>query len=357
MLEAGSRKHLFILLHSCYLNIFNFTVIQLLIDTMPEYDSMKVLLIGSSGSLARMLISYLIEKNIDVTGIDIRESTDIFPGEKFRFYKCCITDKDNLKSVFEEVQPTNVLHFACSFNKVRDKQLEYEIDINGSGNVLDICNSTPSVRQLIFSSSAAAYGAKKNNSLWMKESEPLIPKKYRYGMNKKLVEHNYTNIPVREDLRIVVLRLCLVLGPTFDKPRSVVSLLIKLPALPKFIREKKVQFIHSDDLVSLLELILEDKEINGIFNLAPDSYTIVKDIVPDKRFVGVPLLILKGFLWICWHLRILNLQPAAVSNALYPTILDSSKIISRYDYKFKYSSKEAFEDTVANNKIPADARF
>jgi nucleoside-diphosphate-sugar epimerase len=316
---------------------------------------MKVLIIGSSGSMARMLISYLIDNNINVTGVDIRESAEVLPADKFRFYKCCITEKDNLRSIFNEVQPTNVVHFACSFNKVRNQKREYEIDICGSDNVKDVCNNTPSVRQLIFSSSAAAYGAKKNNSLWMKESEPLIPKKYRYGINKKLVEHNYTNIPVREDLRIVVLRLCLVLGPTFDKPRSVVSLLIKLPALPKFIREKKVQFIHSEDMVSLLELILRDKEISGIYNLAPDSYTIVKDIVPDKRFVGVPLFIFKGSLWICWHLRILNLQPASVSNTLYPTILDSSKIISRYDYKFKYSSKEAFEDTVRHNMIPAEA--
>ena len=318
---------------------------------------MKVLIIGSSGSLARMLISYLIERNTEVTGIDIRESTEVLPENKFRFYKCSITEKVHLKSIFNEVQPTNVLHFACSFNKIRNRQREYDIDIHGSENVLDACNNTPSVRQLIFSSSAAAYGAKKDNSLWMKESEPLIPKKYRYGINKKLVEHNYTNIPVREDLRIVVLRLCLVLGPTFDKPRSVVSLLIKLPALPKFIKEKKVQFIHSEDLVSLLELILEDKEINGIYNLAPDSYTVVKDIVPDKKYLGIPLFIFKGSLWVCWHLRILNLQPAAVSNTLYPTILDSSKIISRYGYKFKYSSKEAFEDTVVNNMIPADAWF
>ena len=300
-----------------------------------------------------MLINYLIEKNIEVAGVDIRKSPETLPADKFSFFKCCMTDRENLRSIFNEVQPTNVVHFACSFNKVRNRKREYEIDINGSDNVLELCNSTPSVRQLIFSSSAAAYGGNKDNPLWMKESEPLTPRKYRYGLNKKLVEENYTQIAVREDLHIIVIRLCLVLGPMFDKPKSVVSLLIKLPFLPKFTMETKLQFLHSDDFVSLIGLIMDDREIKGIYNLAPDSYTIVRDILPDKRFIGIPLVLIKGFIWICWHMRILNFQLASVSNSFNPTIIDSSRIISRYGYTFRYSSKEAFESTVANNKIPA----
>lgn len=318
---------------------------------------MKVLITGSSGSIAGMLIKHLIDKKIDIVGLDIRESTDIIPGEKFRFYKCSITEKDKIKTIFDEEQPTNVLHFACSFNKIRDRNLEYDIDITGSGNILEACINTPSVKQLIFSSSAAAYGGKKDNPLWMKETEPLDPKNYRYGMNKKIIEEQYEKMNVRPDLKIVSLRFCLVLGPEFDKTKSVVSILIKLPFLPRFTKNTKLQFLHSDDLVSLMDLILNDREISGIYNLVPDSYTIVKEIVPDKKFIQVPLFIVKGLLWVLWHRRILNIQPASVVNSFYPTIVDPSKIISRYGYKFKYSSKEAFEDTLARNRIPAGGWF
>ena len=318
---------------------------------------MKVLITGSSGLLARMLIKHLITIDVDIVGIDIKGSSEFLNEKGFRFYNCSITDTEKLKSIFSEEQPTNIVHFACSFNKVRNKSHEFVIDIKGSDNIMEACNSTPSVRQLIFSSSSAAYGGKKDNPLWMKESEPLLPENYRYGMNKKIVEDRYTNNSLRSDLKLVILRLCLVTGPIFDKPKSAVSILIKFPFMPRFTKETKLQFLHSEDMVALMELIMKDKEISGIYNLVPDSYTVVKDIVPDKRFIRIPLFMIKAFLWICWHLKIMNIQPASVINSFYPTIVDSSKIISRYGYKFRYSSKEAFEDTVAHNRIPANVWF
>jgi nucleoside-diphosphate-sugar epimerase len=304
-----------------------------------------------------MLIEHLINKDVDVVGIDIKESPEFLNENLFRFYNCSITDSEKLKSIFLEEQPTNVVHFACSFNKVRSRLHEYTIDINGSDNIREASNNTPSVRQLIFSSSSAAYGGKKDNPLWMKESEPLLPDNYRYGMNKKIVEDKYTNTSLRDDLKLVILRLCLVTGPVFDKPKSAVSILIKFPFLPEFTRETKLQFLHSDDMTALMELILKDIEISGIYNLVPDSFTVVNDIVPDKRFVRIPFFLIKVFLWICWHLKIMNIQPASGINSFYPTIVDSSKLISRYGYKFRYSSKEAFEDTKAHNRIPADVWF
>jgi len=318
---------------------------------------MCILITGSSGYFGRLVVRDLISKGNRVVGIDIKNDNGQEEGELFRYYRCSITDREKLKSIFLEEQPTNVVHFACSFNKVRSRTLEFEIDINGSDNILEISNNTPSVKQLIFSSSSAAYGGKKNNPLWMKESEPLLPENYRYGMNKKIVEDRYSNISVRDDLHLVILRLCLVTGPIFDKPKSAVSILIKFPFLPVFTKETKLQFIHSEDMAALMELIMKDKEIRGIYNLVPDSFTVVKDIVPEKRFVRIPFFLIKGFLWVCWHLKIMNIQPASGINSFYPTIVNSSAIISRYSYKFKYTSKEAFLDTKMYNRIPEKVWF
>ena len=316
---------------------------------------MKVLVTGSSGLLGRMLINYLITNGINIVGVDIRESPEYFPSDHFRFHLCSVTDREKLRSVFSEEKPTNVVHFACSFNKVRDRDREYEIDIGGSENVLAVSEETLSVKQLLFSSSAAAYGGNRDNKIWLKESDPLRPGRYRYGINKKLVENCYGCKPGREDLRIASLRICTVIGPSFDKPRTVASILIRYPWLPAACRENRIQFLHTDDLVSLLRLILNDNEIDGVYNIAPDSYSVIGELVPWKKYRNIPLSLISGALWIFWNLKVLNLQPAAVKNAIYPIVIDPSKIISRYGYKFRYSSDEAFADTMVNNSIPSGA--
>lgn len=318
---------------------------------------MKVLITGSSGTLGRMLIDYLISRGIYVVGIDIKENPGHFPPERYRFHLCSVTDREKLISILAEEKPTNVIHLACSFNRVRNRKRENEIDICGAENILEASEKTASVRQLIFSSSSMAYGAHIDNRLWITESDTLRPGKSRYAINKRKVEEHYCSAGVRDDLRIVLLRICTVIGPSFDKPKSVASLLIRFPWLPSSCRQNKLQFIHSDDLVSLVELIVQDREIEGVFNLAPDSYAVVEDIVPAKKFMPVPISLIKFMLWLLWNAKILYFQPAAVKNAIYPVVVDPGKIILRYNYRFRYSSAEAFTDTLINNRIPARARI
>ena len=318
---------------------------------------MKVFITGSSGMLARMLIRYLIDQDIDIAGLDIKESDEFIAEKRFRFYCCDITESHKLKSIIEEEKPTVVIHFASSFNRVREREKEIEIDIKGSDNVLEACNHTTSVKQLIYSSSAAVYGGKKGNPLWLKESQPLIPEYYRYGMNKKQVERNYTDAIIRNDIKIVILRICTVVGPIYDKPRSVVSILLKLRYMPSFTRETKIQFIHTEDMVALFGMIMNDREISGVFNFAGETYSVVKDIARNKSYIPLPVFIIKAVLTVLWNLRIVNLQPAGIGNSFYPLILDPAKLVSRYNYKFRYTSDEAFIDVAARNRLPEGTRF
>jgi len=318
---------------------------------------MKVLITGSSGSLGSMIVSNLVSKRVSVIGIDVKESAENQPCDYFGFYNCCITDREGLEVIFRKEQPTHVIHLACTFNKVRDRQKEHLIDIGGSTNIIEVSDKTLSVRQLIFSSSTAAYGAHKDNPEWIKETNPLRPGKYRYGVNKKLIEDVYSQIPVREDLHLVFCRICTVIGPTYNKPASVVSILLKLPWLPKFVRENKVQFLHADDFVSLISLIISDDQITGIYNVAPDSYAVAKNLVPGKKFIWVPVSVVTIALGILWYLKILNLEPAGLNASIYPILLDPDKIVSRFNYKFKFSATEAFEDVKIHNMIPTTAKF
>ena len=114
-----------------------------------------------------------------------------------------MADRDRLASIFKEEKPTHVIHLASTFNKVRNREREYSVDIGGSKNILEISDATYSVRQLIYSSSAVAYGGHRTNPEWIPESFPLLPGKYRYGLNKSIVEEMLASIPVRKDLHVL----------------------------------------------------------------------------------------------------------------------------------------------------------
>ena len=311
---------------------------------------MKVLITGAAGNLGKVITQHLISKNISVVGIDTIDYLG-YSSDKFTYYKCSITEEQKMNQIFKQERPSNVIHLAATFNRVRNRKTEMDIDVGGSENVLKISNETPSVKQIVYSSSAAAYGGHKDNSLWLNEDHELRPGKYRYGIIKKMVERIYFGTNTRKDLNIVSLRICSVIGPSFNKKRCAVSILINSKYLLEQWKQNKVQFLHEDDLNDLISKILKDKNIHGKFNLAPDSYSQVNKLVPGKKYINVPLSLIVALLWVLWYLRVLNLRPASLQQSIYPIVLSPFKLISRYMYKFKYSSEDAFMDTLKHYSV------
>ena len=307
---------------------------------------MKVLITGSSGNLGRIITNHLLLNEIPVIGIDITEGMNHNLNPFFKFYNCDILNKTLLQDIFTKEQPTHIIHFACTFNRIRNRKKELNIDFGGSQNVLEISNNTPSVIQLIYSSSAAAYGGHSDNGLWLSESQELRPGKYRYGIIKKLVEESFCEASIREEFKIVCLRICSVIGPSFNKRKSAFSIFANSKIGLKQWKQNRVQFLHEDDMNSLITLILKDDQVNGIFNLAPNSYSPVNKLIPDKKYIYIPIPVVAVFMWICWNLRIMNLHPACLKHSIYPIILDPAKLISKYNYKFRYSTADAFYDTL-----------
>lgn len=321
-------------------------LINFLLVSTQILNIMKVLITGSSGNLGGIITKHLLFNRVPVVGIDINESLGHNSNPYFKFYNCDIRNKSIMQDIFVKEQPTHVVHFASTFNRFRNRKKEMDIDFGGSQNVLDISNNTRSVKQLIYSSSAAAYGGNPDNEIWLSENQKLRPGKYRYGIIKKLVEEYYCSANVREELNIICLRICSVIGPSFNKPKSAISLFANSKYGLKQWEQNKVQFLHEEDMNLLITLILKDNQVNGIFNMAPDSYSAVKELIPDKKYFDIPLPIIKGIMWILWNLRIMNLQPASLKHSFYPILLDPAKLTSRYHYKFRYSTADAFNDTV-----------
>lgn len=316
---------------------------------------MKVLVTGSAGYLGRVFLNHLSSRGYETVGLDINNS-GAKDGAADRFYVCDITDRLRIIEIFSSERPDAVVHFASTFHRVRDREKEYAIDIGGSRNLFEAAHLTSSVRKFIYSSSAAVYGASRREKMWLDETDPVNPGGYRYGINKKLTEEMLFSGNGKADLQVVSLRLCTVVGPLYSRPGSVVSILLRLPVLPSSFRNTRLQFMHEEDFAEITGRMLEEN-VEGLFNMAPDSCTVVGDVVPPGRFRHFPCRLLIPVMWILWHLRLCNLQPAGFGYCLYPVVMDSTKLLRRFDYNFRYSSSEAFLDAKTCNMVPAGARF
>ena len=298
---------------------------------------MKVLVTGSSGYVGMVLSRYLSEKCIGVVGIDIKENHAWSGNEHFEFLDCDVTDSDAVQRVFNLVKPTHVIHLAYLMNPLHDKKREYDIDVNGSENVFKVSNGYECVRQFIEMSSTSAYGGWPGNDLWIKEDALLRPRGYRYGVNKRTVEELLSTAPRRDSLNLVILRMCTAVGPSYHKKGGVVSLLAKSPILTRINnRYPEVQFIHEDDLTAIFSLILNDPDIEGTFNLAPDSFATTRELSEAKIVIPVPLFVIKALTSILWFLHMASMRPPAMELSTYGIVADPGKLMCRYDYRFKF---------------------
>jgi len=309
---------------------------------------MKVLITGVSGNVGYFLAKYLTAKKVSVIGIDIEDNGLIKNSGYYKFVKADVTDIMAVKEAFWANKPTHVIHLSYLMKSIHNKKKEHNIDVNGTINVMAAAYSTKSVRQFLEFSSASAYGAYKDNKPWIKENQPLNPGRYRYGIYKKEAEEKLLSFKKRAGLKLVIVRMCTAVGPDEHKKGGLVELVVKSPFLLKFNGKYcDVQFIHQYDLQRIVEMILRDKTIQGIYNLAPDSYCSIKDLVPDKRFINLPLIAAEIPALIAWHLRLSNIHPASIKLSAYGIIISPEKLIKRLNYKFKYSALSAFEDSAA----------
>jgi UDP-glucose 4-epimerase len=202
-------------------------------------------------------------------------------------------------------------------------------------------------------SSASAYGAFPDNPEFITEDAPLRPRDYNYGIYKREVEGYYRSSPKRPDLKLVIFRMCTAVGPSYYKAGGVVSTVAKAPfMLDVKGGDGRVQFIHEEDVIALYDQVVRDDEVEDTFNLAPPSYATTRELgeAYGKKFIPMPLWLLRGIFWILWTLHIAALTPAIARLMACGIIVSPKKLMERYNYTFKYSTKEAFMDAVEKRR-------
>ena len=233
---------------------------------------MKILLTGSAGYIARVLLleKLIKEKNVEkIVGIDLLAQPSDIQNEKLSWIKHDLSKSGWGKEAKEALEHGSfdvVIHLAFKIRSPYGKVEETaEENFALCKNVFDFTfrNKIP---KLIYSSSVAAYGASKDNiGIFLKETAPLKEKKSPYGVQKREVEELLLKMlsETRPATDISVLRLGSVTGPVGQglksKSVSLISFIRKI--LPFIIEADPAwarQFVHEKDVVEAAYKYIED---------------------------------------------------------------------------------------------------
>lgn len=317
----------------------------------------SILVTGAGGYLGRQLVEHLAARRnagrIDaVIATDVRET----PGAQQRpgvvYLQADIRD-DGLDAVLREHRVDTVVHLASIVTpgKKSNRAFEYSVDVEGTRKVLDACVAA-GVRQIVISSSGAAYGYHADNPAWLTETDPTRGnQEFAYSWHKRLVEEMLAEYRRRHpELTQTIFRIGTILG---DSVRNQITDLFEKPRLLA-IRgsDSPFVFIWDQDVVGAFLMAIDTGD-GGIFNLAGDGALSIHELAErlGKPVVALPASVIAGALRILKALGLTQYGPEQVNFLRYRPVLDNRRLKEKFGYIPAKSSAAVFDYWLQSRKI------
>lgn len=302
----------------------------------------RILITGAAGLVGQALLDIAGRARHEIVAGDIREPARLPEGATFRRLDVRGGDAER---IIGEVRPDAVVHLASIVTppKGSTRDLEYEVDVTGTRNVLEACVAH-GVKRLVVTSSGAAYGYHADNPVPLNEDCAVRGnEEFAYSHHKRLVEEMLAAARVdRPELQQVVLRVGTVLGSGLDNQITALFRRKRLLAIAG--SPSPFVFIWVDDLARILLRAATDGPA-GIYNVAGDGALGVDDIAArlGKNVLRLPASLLKAALALAKPLGVSRYGPEQVRFLQYRPVLDNSRLKTVFGCVPEKSSAEAFD--------------
>lgn len=313
----------------------------------------RVLITGISQELAGMLARALEERD-DVeylAGVDVRE-----PRHDLRRTEFVRADIRNplVARVITATDVDTVVHMqvasgpASAGGRARMK----EQNVIGTMQLLAACQKTRSLEKLVVKSSTAVYGSDYTDpALFREDATPRVPPKSGFAKDVTEVEGYARSFGRRrKDVTVTILRFANFIGGAID---SLLARYFALPAVPTVLGfDPRLQFCHPDDAIEVfVRSVLEDH--HGIFNVSGPGILYLSQAIRMAGRVPAPvpppLVDLAGA--IVRRSRHLDFSSEQLRFLQYGRIGDITKLRDQFGFEPVYSTRDAFEDHLAQRRL------
>ncbi len=303
---------------------------------MPSSTNRRVLITGAAGYVGGLLGSRLADDH-HVVGIDIRARTDL----PFAVSRIDIRDRA-LADLLRAERIDHVVHLASVLDAGRDRAREFDIDVNGTRNVLRCCIDA-GIGHLTVASSGAAYGYHADNPAWIDEDQPLRGNPaFAYSDHKRRIEDLLAEHRQRHpQLRQLVLRPGTILGATTDN--LITALFHAKWMLAIRGADSPFVFVWDEDVVGAIEHGLRN-DLVGIYNLAGDGALPVREIaaILGKPVLTLPAGLVRAALRLARLAGIGRYGPEHVDFLRYRPVLSNRRLKDEFGYRPRKTSEETF---------------
>jgi nucleoside-diphosphate-sugar epimerase len=338
-----------------------------------------IFIVGGAGYIGEMLCD-LFDARADVRQII---SLDKEPQSEYakKFTKVIHIQKNMADGGWEEevakYEPDTVIHTAWQIRAMYGrKEEQWRWNVEGSDKVFDFAFAQPSVKKLVYFSTASSYSARKDNTFAHRftEEEGFRDDDYIYAKEKKVTEehlrakYEQARKEGKKAPQIFIVRPAAITGPRgrFMRIRFglqsalqgtlkgglvntiVTTLTSFVPATDTWVR----QFIHEDDVADIVTLFTFG-ELDGeyeVFNITPPGEPVyAKDMASavGKKILKIQPWMARLAFFFFWHATRGKIPtcPGSWRFYSYPVVMDGRRLTSRYGYNYQYPSTDAFRYT------------
>jgi len=306
----------------------------------------SVLITGAGGYIGGQLVERLAgqPEEFRVIALDVREVPSEHRLLNVEYLTADIRDP-RLAELCRQYRVDTVVHLASIVTpgRRRDRQHVYSVDVEGTGNVLAACVAAE-VRQIIITSSGAAYGYYVDNPQLIDEDQPLRANaEFAYAHHKRLIEERLAGY--RRDypqLRQLIFRPGTVLGAHTNN--QITDLFRKRFVLGIRGAASPWVFIWDEDVVECILKGIRERA-TGIYNLAGDGTLTMQQVAErlGKQFLPLPAWLLRAGLALLRPLGVTQYGPEQIDFLRYRPVLSNARLKHSFGYLPRKSTAEVLD--------------